>query len=68
MHVAYLVLQALETLHVLGLLLFHGVLVAQLKLAVRHFTLLDFGGDLEHAILNIPGTVVGAEAMRSRFV
>lgn len=45
--VGHLVLQALDSFHVLGLLFFHCVLVAQLQLGVRHTSLLDLGRDLE---------------------
>lgn len=45
---SYLVLKALETFDVLGLLLFHCVLVAQFQLRVGHLALLDLGRNLRH--------------------
>lgn len=42
----HLILQTLESFHILSLLLFHGVLIAQLELGIGHTSLLDLGCDL----------------------
>ena len=56
----YLILQALEALYVLGLLLLHGVLVAELQLGVCRFALRNLGGNLGNNSNNSRNGAVGA--------